>query len=93
MTDTNWDAVSHVLASTYRTQTLTALADAPQTPSELVDATGLDFPYVSRSLSKLRDAGLAELLVSEDTKKGRIYAVTDEGADVSDVLDERGVEA
>lgn len=89
---TNWDHVSYVLASSYRTAILHALTDGPQTPTELGENTGLDIAHVSRSLSDLRSKDLAELLVSEETKKGRIYASTDAGKDVDERLLERGVE-
>lgn len=76
---TNWDRIGHILASTYREQTLRALADQPQTPSQLAERCSEDIANISRALSDLRERDLVTLLVPEERKKGRIYGLTDEG--------------
>lgn len=47
--------------------------------SPLAERTDTRIAHISRSLSDLSDDGLAELLVPEDTKKGRLYGLTDRG--------------
>jgi DNA-binding MarR family transcriptional regulator len=81
------ELLATVSASTYRRATLVALADRPQTPSDVADVTGHDISKVSRALSELRDAGAVELLVPDDTKRGRVYGPTDAGQVVVNTLD------
>lgn len=88
-TQTDWDGVSFVEAGTYRRVVAEALAEQPQTPSEITDASGIEIAHVSRTLSDLRDRGIAELLVSEDTRKGRIYGLTDAGSCILETVQER----
>jgi len=84
----NYDAVSFVTRSTYRQTALEALT-TPATPSELEEQTETDIANISRALGELRERELVELLVSEDTRKGRFYGLTDEGHEVADVVQER----
>lgn len=89
MPDTDWDAVSYVIASDYRTKIMVALLSGAKTPTELVDATELDMTYVSRTLRDLKDKDLVELLVPEETNKGRLYGLTDGGEEIAGVVKER----
>lgn len=75
-TDIDFDAISFAISSTYRKRALTALADHPQTPSDIADD---DIAHISRALGQLRERGYVDLLVSEDTRKGRLYGLTDDG--------------
>lgn len=77
----DWDAVGFVHASKYRRAVLRELADRPQTPTQLADATGYVIAHCSRALIECRERGLVDLLVDEDRKKGRIYGITDDGRD------------
>jgi len=86
----NYDAVSFVTRSTYRQTALEGLADGPALPSELEERSGTDMSHISRALGELRERDLVELLVSEDTRKGRFYGLTEEGKDIVDVVQERG---
>lgn len=77
----DYDDAAFVVASTYRQQVIEALGDGPKTPTAIAEASDVDLSHVSRALSALRDEGLVELLVAEDTRKGRIYGATDAGRD------------
>lgn len=81
-----WDTVSLVLASTYRTAILERLVDGPATPSQLATETGHSISHVSRALSELREEELVELLVSDDRKKGRVYGCTEQGAEIWETI-------
>lgn len=81
MTD-DYDAVGFVVASDYRVAVLEELARGPGVPSKLAERTGFAIAHVSRTLGKLRDRGLVELLVPESRKKGRIYGITEAGESV-----------
>lgn len=91
MNETVWDDVSNVISSQYRTTTLEHLADGAAPPSRIADDTEMSVAHVSRALQELRDAGLAELLVSEDRKKGRVYGITDQGTEVAELIDAENI--
>ena len=82
----SWDALAKVHASDYRQRVLKQVGEEV-TPSTLAERMGIKIPHVSRTLSELRDMGFVELLVSEDTHKGRIYGRTDAGDRLSDYLE------
>jgi len=85
----DYNEVSGVVASKYRTNTVVALLDGPKMPSEIADETGADIAHVSRAITELADDGVTELLVSEDTKKGRLYGLTENGEEIAEVVKER----
>ena len=78
MTDTIDDA-AYVLNSRYRQHVIETLKDGPATPRDVADDHGTDIAHTSRALNEMRERDIVELLVSEDVKKGRYYALTDHG--------------
>jgi len=82
----NWDTVGYVISSNYRTVVLARLAKGPATPTKIARDVDLPTTHVSRALQSLRDHDLVELLVPEERRKGRVYAITAEGTDVWDVI-------
>lgn len=78
----DWQAVQHLTSSTHRREVARILkADGPLTPTAITEKAGISSSSVSRSLGELRENGLVELLVPEETRKGRVYGLTDEGVD------------
>jgi DNA-binding transcriptional ArsR family regulator len=65
------DKLSYVLSSGQRGKVLTSLVPGPKTPAQIATETGLRLSHVSRALSELTTAGLAELLTQE--ARGRLY--------------------
>lgn len=86
--DTAWDDASFVISSGYREDVLARLATSPATPTQLAVETEIALPHVSRALRELREQSLVELLVTEERRKGRIYGLTDRGAEISVLIDE-----
>lgn len=92
MGDSNeWDAVSYVISSRYRIETLERLAEGPATPSLISDDRELSITHVSRALQELRELELVDLLVSEDRKKGRVYGATERGLSVWETIKEKNM--
>ena len=87
MVASEWDDVSYVISSRYRIATLRRLGSSPATPSRIAEDTDLSVAHVSRALQELRDHELAELLVSEDRKKGRVYGMTEHGEQVWETIE------
>jgi len=90
MTD-EWDKIGYVISSRYRVTVLKNLADNPATPSKIASDSELPITHISRALGELRDHSLAMLLVSEDRKKGRVYGITDKGAEVWTKIDTKNL--
>ena len=55
------------------------LAESPAIPKEIKTDTDRPYSRVSDAIGDLRSEGLVELLVPDDQKKGRLYALTDRG--------------
>jgi predicted transcriptional regulator len=86
----DYDSLSFVISSNYRKTVIEALSKQSQTPSEINSCSGEPgIAHVSRALQELREKQIVNLLVSEDTQKGRIYGLTEEGAAVAEELKER----
>jgi len=81
--EVDWTTVGFVRASDYRTRVLHSFDDGPATPTELGERADLEITHISRTLSELQDHNLAELLVPEDTHKGRIYGLTEFGETIA----------
>lgn len=75
----DWDEVGYVISSTYRVAVLRQLADGPATPTSIATDADQPLAHISKALQDLRSRSFVELLVSEDRKKGRVYAITDHG--------------
>ncbi len=75
----DWDDVSFVISSQYRTAVLKRLAVGPATPSQIATDADVGISHISRALQRLRDRETVELLVSDDRKKGRVYGLTEDG--------------
>jgi len=85
----DYQAVSKVVASKYRTQTVTSLLDGAKMPSEIAEQSDSDMAHISRAITELREQGITELLVDEETKKGRLYGLTESGEKVAEAVQAR----
>jgi DNA-binding HxlR family transcriptional regulator len=83
----DWDDLSYVISSQYRTAVLNHLNDGPATPSQIAKDTDMGIAHISRALQQLRNEEIVELLVSDDRKKGRIYSLTEYGRTVWEKMD------
>lgn len=86
----NMDGAAYVASSEHRAVVLSRLLDSPGTPSSIADDVGIRIEHVSRSLKELRERDMAELLVDEDTHKGRIHGPTEDGRDAYELAAEIG---
>ena len=72
-----------VKASAYRRDILRTLAaEDLLTPSEIAERTDRHLSHVSGTLTDMEDRGIVEC-VTPERQKGRIYSVTEEGAEIS----------
>jgi len=70
-----------VIRSPNRTQVLGRLVEGNAIPAQIRDDTGQEYSRISEATNALRDRGLIELVVPEDTKRGRLYQITERGED------------
>ena len=75
------NAVSLIKSSEYRSKVLKAINGNIITPSEIAKKTGLRLNHVSMVLTELKENNLVKCL-NENTKKGRLYQLTDIGKNV-----------
>ncbi len=82
---------SFVVRSPNRTIVLQRLADGAAIPAQIRNDTELEYSRISESTNTLRDRGLVELLVDDETKRGRLYAVSDRGRDALEFMKQNGM--
>ncbi len=72
------NAVSLIKSSEYRSKVLKAINGNIITPSEIAEKTGLRLNHVSMVLTGRKENNLVKCL-NENTRKGRLYQITDIG--------------
>ena len=77
---------SFVIRLPHRTMVLRRLVEGNAIPAQIREDTGQENSRISEAASALRERGLIELLVPEETKRGRLYATTDRGEDAWEYL-------
>lgn len=70
---------SFVSRSPNRTKVVRRLMKGNAMPAQIRDDTNQEFSRISEAAKSLRDNNLVELVVDEDTKRGRLYSITDRG--------------
>lgn len=83
----DWDAYGYVVASEYRERIVQSLSEKPKTPKQLADELDYHLSHISNTLSDLAEEGLVECL-TENRRKGRVYALTDGGEEIATQLRE-----
>lgn len=87
----DWDEVSFVISSRYRSIALERLDTGPATPSQIAADKDVGIAHVSRALQGLQDRDLVDLLVSEDRKKGRVYGLTEDGQEIWETINSQNM--
>ncbi len=77
-----WSDFSFVVSSGYRERVLSSLAPKPKLPMQLAEETDLRIAHVSRALRELSDRGLVACLTPDVKARGRLYGLTETGADL-----------
>ncbi|MGD2247651.1 MAG: winged helix-turn-helix domain-containing protein [Candidatus Methanofastidiosia archaeon] len=85
MNEEYWEKIGYTLASSYRRKIIFALGDGPLTPKQLSQICDIGIGHVSNVLKGLREMHLVKCL-NPKMRKGRLYALTQEGTDILDFL-------
>ena len=78
-------AISLLKSSEYRLKIIKAIGKDTLTPSEIAEKIGIRLNHVSMFLKELKDNNLVKCL-NEDTRKGRLYELTELGQNAIDKL-------
>ena len=78
-------AVSLLKSSEYRLKIIKAIGKDTVTPSEIAGKIGIRLNHVSMFLKGLKESNLVKCL-NEDTRKGRLYELTELGQNAIDKL-------
>ncbi len=78
-------AISLLKSSEYRLKIVKAIGSDTVTPSEIANKTKIRLNHVSMFLKELKDNNLVKCL-NEDTRKGRLYELTETGQNAVDKL-------
>jgi len=70
---------SFIIRSRNRTKVLRRLTEGNAIPAQIKDNAGLEYSRISEAANSLRERGLIRLLVDDDTKRGRMYGITERG--------------
>lgn len=78
--------LSYVSISSYRLKTVKSLQNEIKIPTNIAKDTGILPNHISKVLSELKDAGVAEC-INEEARKGRLYRLTDLGDEIAENLE------
>ena len=78
-------AISLLKSSGYRLKIIKAIGKDTVTPSEIAEKIGIRLNHVSTFLKELKENNLVKCL-NEDTRKGRLYELTELGQNAIDKL-------
>jgi len=85
----DYQKFGYAVLSDNRKAIVKTLGKGPHLPKEIAEKNNIHNSTVSRTLKDLSDEGIAKLLVDEESKKARLYGLTDKGKDVANMMQER----
>ena len=72
---------SYINISSYRVKTVKALKDEVLMPTQIAKDAGIRTNHISKVLSELKEAGIAEC-INPEVRKGKLYRLTDLGEEI-----------
>ena len=82
---------SYVVRSPNRTIVLRRLNKGAAIPAQIKEDTGLEYSRISEATNDLRSQKLIDLLVDDDTKRGRLYSITERGEETLNFMQKNGM--
>jgi len=82
---------SFVVRSPHRTAVLQRLIEGAAIPAQIREETGQEYSRITEAANKLRERHLIDLIVEEDTKRGRLYDITDRGEEAIQFMRDNGM--
>lgn len=82
---------ARIVMSPHRRKVLRRLTKGNAIPAQIRDDTGQEYSRISEAVNSLRKRGLIELVVPDDTKRGRLYSITERGEDAWEYMRENNM--
>lgn len=82
---------SFVVRSPHRTAVLQRLMEGAAIPAQIREETGQEYSRITEAANNLRKRDLIDLIVEEDTKRGRLYDITDRGEEAIQFMRDNGM--
>lgn len=82
---------SFVVRSPHRTAVLQRLTEGAAIPAQIREETGQEYSRITEAANALRKRHLIDLIVDDDTKRGRLYDVTDRGEEAIQFMRDNGM--
>lgn len=82
---------SFVVRSPHRTAVLRRLTEGAAIPAQIREETGQEYSRITEAANKLRERHLIDLIVDEDTKRGRLYDLTERGEETIQFMRDNGM--
>jgi DNA-binding MarR family transcriptional regulator len=60
-------------------------------PAQIREETGQEYSRITEAANNLRKRDLIDLIVEEDTKRGRLYDITDRGEEAIQFMRDNGM--
>ena len=86
MDDDTLKIFAYISISSYRIKAIRAMQDGNETPTQIVNHSGIRLNHISKVLRELKDCGVAECLNEQD-RVNRIYKLTPLGREIADNLE------
>lgn len=80
-----------VVTSPHRTKVLRRLTRGNAIPAQIREDTGQEYSRISEAANSLRERNLIELVVPDDTKRGRLYSITERGTEAWEYMVENNM--
>ncbi len=77
---------AYINISSYRVKTVKALKDEVLMPTQIAKDAGIRTNHISKVLSELKEAGIAEC-INPEVRKGKLYRLTDLGDEIVENLE------
>lgn len=86
MDDDTLKIFAYISISSYRIKAIKAMQNGNETPTQIVNHSGIRLSHISKVLKELKDCGAAEC-INEQDRVNRIYRLTPLGHEIADNLE------
>lgn len=86
MDDETLKIFAYISISSYRIKAINAMKEGNETPTQIVNHSGIRLSHISKVLKELKECGVATC-INEQDRVNRIYKLTPLGHEIADNLD------
>ena len=82
---------SFIIRSPNRIKVVDRLSKGTAMPTQIRDSTGQEYSRITEALNSLRENNLVKLNEDEETKRGRLYTLTERGRKAWEFINENNM--